>query len=828
MITHRTCTAQTYNEQTKGRMQYSRERQYRQIALWPAHAVALCAISTPAAFAQEDASDTGAAVAGALEEIVVSAQRRTERLQDVPIAVTAMTAEELEQRRVSTLFDVLRTTPNVSFTTNGGNEARADISIRGIGNQGGAVSPFALYVDDFSIIFGVAQSLGSARAFDANLFDFERVEVLRGPQGTYFGKNALGGAINVITKKPEPEFGGTISADYALEGTDSYDGPVALVKGSLNLPISDRFLMRVNGYGQMADGYINDLGPAGNTNDREEYGGRVAAHLSPTDAVTIDLQYLHSLRERGINSDIGSGRGLSGLACQIVGVTGIINIGRDDALPALPTFCPFGALAPPYGAPIDEGVGFFPDNTDTIATNRKGKGRNETDIAIAKVGIEFDSVQWTTVAGWLDNEAFDNGDVDGTTVDFLYGNPVDSAAGENYSLETRLSSDGAPGSPLTWQFGVIYGRDISQRRLHPFWGDDPRVDTFLPPTVSFRNRLFVDMNSKLTTKSYAAFGEADYALSERLIITAGGRYTHDTVTAAHSSASDTLSLFSPAFNQPLFSLEKTFSDFSPKISMRYKWSNDILTYATAAKGYKAGGYNLTFGSTPTNTLPFDEETLWNYELGFKSELIDHRLRLNAAVFYMDWKNIQVATFDPQTLAFQVRNAAKGEARGFELEMTAVATSYVQVGLNYGFNDAQYEDFRGCQSIIGSAGAIVRDCSGMPFGIRHQVGAFGQIDFPVGPLEGYLRTEYSWRSKQNRIDDLQELTDSRATPVVIGAYDVVNFRAGIAGQSWRLDVYAENAIGSVPAVGDRELFTYLNGEQVSVLPRQLGLRWTYDF
>jgi hypothetical protein len=117
---------------------------------------------------------------------------------------------------------------------------------------------------------------------------------------------------------------------------------------------------------------------------------------------------------------------------------------------------------------------------------------------------------------------------------------------------------------------------------------------------------------------------------------------------------------------------------------------------------------------------------------------------------------------------------------------------------------------------------------MTFGIRHQVGAFGQIDFPVGALEGYLRTEYSWRSKQNRIDDLQELTDPRATPVVIGAYDVVNFRAGIAGQSWRLDLYAENVIGSVPAVGDRELFTYLNGEQVSVLPRQLGLRWSYDF
>lgn len=791
------------------------------------HTLLLIAAGAPAALAQTTDVDPQVRESATLEEIVVSAQRRAERLQDVPIAVTAMTADELDQRRASTLFDVLRTAPNVSFTTNGGNEARADISIRGIGNQGGAVSPFALYVDDFSIIFGVAQSLGSARAFDANLFDFERVEILRGPQGTYFGKNALGGAINVVTKQPAPEFGGTVSADYAVEGTESYDSPVALVKGSANLPLHERALLRVNAYGLDAEGYIEDRGPAGNTNDRSEYGARVAAHLTPTDSTTIDLQYMHSLRKRGINSDIGTGRGLSGLACQLVGVNGIINIGRNDPLPAFPTFCPFGALAPPYAAPVNQGPGFFPNNTDTIATDRKGRGRNETDIAIGKMRVDFDSVQWTTVVGWLDNEAFDNGDVDGTTVDFLYGNPVDSAAGENYSIETRLSSDGA-GSDLNWQFGLIYGKDVSQRRLHPFWGDDARVDAFLPPGVSFRNRLFVDMQSELTTKAYAAFGEVDYALTDQWMLTAGGRYTHDDVIAAHSSRSDTLSLFSPAFNQPLFSLDKAFSDFSPKLSVRYKWTSDILSYVTASKGYKAGGYNLTFGSTPTNTLPYEDETLWNYEIGIKSEFLDHRLRANAAVFYMDWKNIQVATFDPQTLAFRVRNAAKGKAQGVELELTAAATRFLQLGLNYGYNDAEYSDFPGCQSITGTAGLVVRDCSGMPFGVRHQLGAHAQIDFPIGALDGYFRTEYSWRSKQNRIDDLQELTDPRAAPVVIGAYDVVNFRAGIATGTWRLDLYAENAIGDVPAVGDRELFTYLTGEQVSVLPRQFGLRWTYDF
>ncbi|MEM8661641.1 MAG: TonB-dependent receptor plug domain-containing protein, partial [Pseudomonadota bacterium] len=212
-----------------------------------------------------------------LEEVLVTAQKRTQSMQDVPISITAFDRQAIEIQRINSLDDYALKTPNVGFVETG-NRSRGQFAIRGITNLGGDVNAAGVYVDEFNI----APS-ASTRTFDVNLFDLESIEVLRGPQGTFFGRNTLAGAFNITTVKPSTDgFEGQMTVEYGNMG-------YIMGRGSFNIPLTDRFAARITGYYEEDDGWIDNIGPTGEGNSRDNYGGRLALRWEPTDNWVADF-----------------------------------------------------------------------------------------------------------------------------------------------------------------------------------------------------------------------------------------------------------------------------------------------------------------------------------------------------------------------------------------------------------------------------------------------------------------------------------------------------------------------------------------------------------
>lgn len=744
---------------------------------------ALSALAHPAA-----AQDS---LAGVLEEILVKSQRRAENIQDVPIAVTALSGDDLEFRRSDSIQDIFLTTPNVSFAVIGGNEARTDVLIRGVNNLGGAASPYGFYVDELSAVMAVTGRAGAQglRAFDANLIDAEVVEVLRGPQGIFFGRNATAGAINITTRAPGETFGGSINVDFGVEGTDDVDSPYATVRGAIDIPLSDNLRTRTVAYYSQADGWINDIGPAGNTNDRENYGIRFALQALPSDRTTIDLSISYSDQSGGIDVQLPSGRGLTG---------GEFNFGL------------------PLPLPFVEAQGTWPNNLDTVSTDTVSQSSNQTLIFNARINHDFDWAKLTLIGGYVDNEFSDAGsDLDFTSVNVFEGGNI--GKGTNTSLEVRLASPAE--DRFSWTVGGLYASDEGSFDIESFFGQ----------ATPFAGAPLVVHENTQEFESFAVFANLEYDISESLSLAVGARYSNDDVRLETQTAS----LF-PAFSIPFREQDTSSDDISPRFNLTYTPNDDMLVYATVAKGYKAAGFDPNPTAAGADNL-FEPEQLWNYELGFKGEFFDNRLRLNASAYFIDWSDIQILVFNSATFSSDAQNAASATAKGFELETVFAATENLTLSLNYGFNDGQLGDDFEC-----TLQSTVVACPNEPFGIKHQVGAIVDYRRAIGTdLDFIARAEYKYQSEvrdfQNNsaFDNGAPLPMGAANadilrPLPVGGYDIANLRIGLDAPQWSVTAYAENFIGTPPDIGSRQLFVFLSGEQVSVQPKQFGVRATYKF
>ncbi|MBL8265199.1 TonB-dependent receptor, partial [Steroidobacter sp.] len=283
-----------------------------------------------------------------IEEVIVTAQRREQDLQQVPVAVTALTSQALERAQVESLQDYAALVPNFK-ATNYGTPGESDVSIRGVTNIGGQSSSIAVYNDEFGV-----------NEFDFDLYDVERIEVLRGPQGTLFGRNTIAGAVNIVYKKPIETFEAAVDLDASSYGT--YKG-----SGMINVPLSDSIFMRVSGsYGE-SDGYLKDVGPARASDDYTNQSVRLALR-GKFDKLTLDLSVAHSNIEQGV-----------------------------------PTAVPTGVLTPVaggvIGSPINDGQGFFPSNTRRIATDQPTNSDYKYDTGILRATYEFDGVNLVVIGG---------------------------------------------------------------------------------------------------------------------------------------------------------------------------------------------------------------------------------------------------------------------------------------------------------------------------------------------------------------------------------------------------------------------------------------------
>ena len=706
---------------------------------------------------------------GVLEEVVVTARRRVESLQDVPISVTAFSAESIKQNNIQGVDDFFARTPNVSYVTEGSRDRRK-LSIRGVtdfinaAGQGEVpTNTFGIYMDEFSV--GTATS-------NPGVMDIERIEVLRGPQGTYFGRNAVGGAINIITKKPDNDYFAEVSTSVARFGT--YD-----VESTFNMPIvQDVLAVRFNAKYDQSDGNIRNINPIGGGNDSEYKYARVSARYTPNERFTWDLV--------GSASD------------EVVGMRGGVPSGVLSAF----TKSLYGPIPDP------DGVGFWPQNTDKVNFNRPQKVGSKYHYIESHAEYRFDSVKLTSVTGYLKSNTYLTGDVDGGSKDLFY--ETDPFERNSISQELRLQS--IENKHIDWTVGAIWSRDRGDVNQVTQAGN---AQPFGLPSG------FVIQANKgnSETRGTALFGEAVWHTTDKFDLLLGLRATQDNLETTE------LSLQGTNVYQAISAGDK-FTDVSPKLSASYKFRHNSNVYATISKGYKSGGVQLGTNLTDPSYKP---ETIWNYELGVKTDFLDGRARLDASVFYMKWRNLQasfaVAAIDSQgTITFQsgIQNAAAATNYGTEAEFSFLATDNLLLHLSGGYLHAKFDKFTNAY-----VDGAIYDLSGRPMVDAPEVtaSADAQYNFPItANYKGFARVEWFYRDKT--YTDISSLVyASQGFPWVVPSFSNVNFRIGADGERFSVAAYLEN-------VFNKKYFTnayekaFTGGMYLEPSFQTYGVRFTY--
>jgi len=635
-----------------------------------------------------------------LEEIVVTAQKREQRLQDVPFSVSALSAEQIAASGITRLDDVARYTPGLFFETIG--IGRPQAFIRGIGSaafDAGSDPSVALFVDEIYI------SRFTGVTFD--LFDLERIEVLKGPQGTLFGRNAAGGALHIVTRKPTDEFSAQFAADIG-----NYDS--MLLRGGISGPLrGDDFLYRLSFAAKESEGYITNTATGEHHQDDGSYGLRGQLRYTGSDVfdATFTLEYGRD--------DIGM------LAEQNV---------TDNVL-----FRPPGDLA----GPPDELSLYQQYNTD-------GFQERDSTLIAAHLNWETPLGALSSISAFRNNEFEELHDLDSTLLDTLDRYALED--GETFSQELRLASD--TDAPFNWVAGLYYLHESTFRDEQWVIGGDTAFALFMNGGQRFNLQDVMDV----TTDSYAVFGQGTYALTPQWNLTGGGRYSRDEKSADRVLDNNGIGAqCTPGtpcgpfpFNVLLpasftTSFGRSWNSFDPQVTVDYRASDDVMLYATYREGFKSGGFQP---SIPANeeraSFIFDPEEVRSYEVGVKSELAERRLRLNAALFYNRYEDLQFVTGTGVGAGgapiVVTDNAAHATSQGGEVELLFRPGENLQLSAGYSYVDATIDEYVDDAGNDQSGKQVIRTP-------KHQASTVGEYSFELGgDARLVLRGEWSYRSR----------------------------------------------------------------------------------
>ncbi len=787
----------------------------------------------------------------ALEEIIVTVQRREQSLQEVPVAVTAFTGEALEVANITEAAQYLSLTPNVSYTEDGQVGARGiSIAMRGVSNintdESSFIQSIGIYLDEFSVA-----SVGQGTV-NPQLQDLERIEVLRGPQGTYFGRNAVGGALNLSTRKPQPEFDASVSlgARSFENASEQYD-----FSGMINVPVSDAFLLRGVLYYEDSGGLVENIVPGGGDSGHEYVMGRVSARWLLNDVTTVDLMLMHSDEQQGHDENVPSG----------VWDTDVIDT--------------FGFRGPgnAFLAPIDPGTGFWPDNRNKTARSAIGeKNDNTTSVAILKVSREISetsTLNWIT--GWIDTEldrVFDN---DLIPEDIVYRDHIRDGTSFTTELRLDITSDS-----YDWTIGAMYARDekgndsrvqVGADRsvggvMRAFWlpggsvALPPGGVPVLPPPQVWPRGLCLSCEvSGFELTSLAVFTDVTWHMTDRFDFTLGARYTSDDVWNSYTPIGfDHMSRWPNDF-VPTASIndEETYTDISPRVAISYDLASEATVYATVSRGYKAGGHSLGRNAAISSAIyeTFEPEVLTNYELGVKSELFGGRVRFNAAAFLLDWEDLQLETFFflvPGDLSsnFELTiNVQEARATGLEAELAALVTENLIVTAGIGVLDTEILS----DDIAQLSGRIFVDLKGEPLPRAPELtwSMAADYQFTLDRWDGWARLEWIYKDSQfSTIEDVTYLQSSGATlgqdpdapwiysgqvpsrtdafPFRTPEVDIFNLRVGVhLDACWEVVAYVENLTDEEYFTGTGENFGF-SGFRLRPHPRIWGIKVNYGF
>jgi iron complex outermembrane receptor protein len=644
-------------------------------------AVSLAAMLAAPAYAQDSATDDQG-----LEDIVVTAQRRAESAQDVPIAITAFNAETLQTRGINTALDVTQFVPNLVGLNNTGLGTANAYYLRGVGNTESIATfdpPIGTYIDDVYI------SRQNANNF--SFFDVERVEVLRGPQGTLFGRNTTGGAIAVVMKDP----GNTVSG-YVEGGYGAYQRKYG--RASIDLPLAPTFAIKLSGYWQDDNGYAKNTTTGERTNENDGYGIRLGLKGDLTDSVVWRASYTHTYAD----------------------ATNLLNFDCD---PANPTNCDGRFVTTGMRSTLDFG------NRFTGAKDDFGLG-NRARMNLVTSNLEFGlggDIKLNLITGFVDlSQKFALDFADGRSLPSLTAPkpPVrgyslggftiaNDGSHSQFTQELKLSGS-LGGGLLDFVTGVYYfdeKNDTDFADLFNLGGAGPVGFPF----------LLADRRLKNNTKAWAGYAQADVNVTDALTVTAGIRYTdeektfsiHDNRASCNdgtieATCLDDSRLF--AANGVAIPTKLKTKVWTPRFAINYKVSSDVLLFVSATKGFKSGGWNAR-ATAPSEALPFGPETAWSYETGIKADLLDNRLRVNLTGFWLDIDGLQTPSAFTRangSIAFITRNFADYRNKGVELEVTARPATGLTVFGSVGYADDEYRldpnapafDLYGVQAVAG--------------------------------------------------------------------------------------------------------------------------------
>ena len=564
------------------------------------------------------------------DEVIVTVQKRAQDITDVPISISAFSGELLEEKSINDVTEIARFTPG--FTGSTFSAAEPILSVRGANNtfsQAGASKPVGVFLDDVFI------SRNSGSAFE--LYDLEQVTVLKGPQGTLFGRNVTGGAINITTSKPSLD-------ETVLKGEVGYGNYDAIeVKGLASGPIAENVGAKISAAYRTRDGFGEDRLSGHESSDLDTLNLRGQLLFEPSDRLDALLTVDYSEDENG-------GRTLSALTPDIAPNNNITVV--DDG----------NRRTTEHG--IDQ---FFDRDTFGIS---------------ARVNYDLDFAEFTSITAYRESDVTEKDSFTPHAYRFLINGffpyqrvNENTDSPETLSQEFRLVSDNS--GPVNYVLGLYYfdesiSRQAEQTHHQGITGN------------LLRDRNF---DQDVDTKSYAAYTDIELALSEFVKVNVGGRYTDEEKTV-QVDFTDALNMTNN-FSSDTF--KANFSEFTPRAVITVQPSDDLTFYGSYTEGFTAGGFNSESDNEALNGVPFDPESVEAFELGMKAKLWDNRVRLNASVFQQDYKDKQEGL--PNTNNdFVIVNASAASIDGFEFDATVDVTDNLSLFGSYSHLDATYDDF----------------------------------------------------------------------------------------------------------------------------------------
>lgn len=741
----------------------------------------------------------GTSTSAQVDEIVVTAQKRAEGIQSVPVAVTAFSGADLENRNIQDIRNIANITPNLLIQPGGTGDNRSAVFIRGVGQ-----SSTQVYLDQGvgTYVDGVYRPTAHGGLID--LLNVERIEILRGPQGDLYGKNAIGGAINIITRQPDAgeKFGGLTVATGSYDRID--------VRGFVNMPLKKDVLgLQVSGASKNADGYINTvldessdgLGSQKNSAFRVALKYVASENVSWTGSVDVLDQ-----------SSDGSPFHFTGINPRGPGRSSF-NYQHNDAVNA-------GLLG---DTPLISADFLTNDPFKSNITGRQHfvKSKETTYVSRFDIGIgEADLVALTSFKKLSVNDGFD---ADGSPLDVMANNrDTDS---ESWSQELQLSGV-AFGDKLEYLIGAYYLNDeiefntFAENNIStaPFIGQSGAAN----PIDDFSTRNLT--NQELD--SYAIFANLTYSLTDDFRATLGGRYMNEEKSVLGGLTVDAMS--SPAFTSA--SGNDDWANFSPKLQLEYDANDDILLYATYATGFKSGGLNNQVNSDGAGgffLIPYNEEEVESFEVGMKADWLDNTLRTNVAVFLMDYTDLQANILEFSEISgTQIRtivNSGSAEMNGVELESTWIPTENLTLQFSGAYLDTEYGE-----DVFRQAGRI-EFVKGDPlaYAPEYSYSASGIYEIPLQNDSSItLRADYAWRDLTHyeaageleaRLEEAQDdygLLNLSATYNSNEGWSVSAYGTNVTDELYRTGVFSSGRVGSSWEVVGR--------------PAEWGVKLGYDF